>query len=62
VTPVGQLGAPRLLAQPVAETLFFAGEHTHTRGQAGTVHGAMETGERAAEACLAVIQQRPARR
>ena len=53
--PVGGLGAPRLLARPVAETLFFAGEHTHLE-QAGTVHGAMETGERAARACLDVLE------
>jgi len=62
VTPVGALAAPRLLAQPVADTLFFAGEHTHTGGQAGTVHGAMETGERAAKGCLAVLENRRARR
>jgi monoamine oxidase len=55
VTQVGGLGAARVLAQPVADTLFFAGEHTHTEGQAGTVHGALETGERAARACLAVL-------
>ena len=56
VTPVGALGAPRILARPVADTLFFAGEHIHTEGQAGTVHGALETGERAARACLAVLR------
>lgn len=55
VTQVGGLGAARVLAQPVADTLFFAGEHTHTEGQAGTVHGALETGERAARACLAAL-------
>lgn len=57
VIPVGGLGASRILARPVADTLFFAGEHTHTE-QAGTVHGAIETGERAAEACLHVLRGR----
>jgi monoamine oxidase len=52
VTQVGGLGAARVLARPIAGTLFFAGEHTHTEGQAGTVHGALETGERAAQECL----------
>lgn len=60
-TPVGGLGATRMFARPVADTLFFAGEHTHP-DQAGTVHGAMETGERAAQDCLAVLEERPARR
>ena len=58
VTPVGGLGAARLLAQPVAGTLFFAGEHTHTGGQAGTVHGALETGERAARGCIEALRRR----
>lgn len=57
VTQVGGLGGARVLARPVAETLFFAGEHTHTEGQAGTVHGALETGERAARACLDVLDR-----
>ena len=57
-TPVGGLGAARVLARPVAETLFFAGEHTHLEGQAGTVHGALETGERAAQECLAALAER----
>jgi monoamine oxidase len=57
VTQVGGLGAARVLAQPVADTLFFAGEHTHTEGQAGTVHGALETGERAARACLEALHR-----
>jgi monoamine oxidase len=61
VTPVGALGASRVLARPVADTLFFAGEHTHTGGQAGTVHGALETGETAARACLAVFRERSRR-
>ncbi len=36
------------LSLPVADTLFFAGEHTDTTGHWGTVHGAMRSGIRAA--------------
>ncbi len=46
--PVGQTNAREILARPVAETLFFAGEATHTSGFSGTVHGAIATGRRAA--------------
>jgi monoamine oxidase len=46
--PVGGLDAPRLLAEPVEDTLFFAGEATDVGGQNGTVHGAMASGGRAA--------------
>jgi monoamine oxidase len=44
----GHLDAPACLAAPVEGTLFFAGEATHTAGASGTVHGAIETGLRAA--------------
>lgn len=46
--PVHRLDFPKLLAAPVAETLFFAGEATVTDAQMGTVSGALETGLRAA--------------
>jgi len=36
------------LAQPLADTLFFAGEATDTEDQAATVTGALQSGERAA--------------
>jgi monoamine oxidase len=36
------------LAEPVDGVLFFAGEATHTHGEAATIHGAIETGYRAA--------------
>jgi len=36
------------LARPLANKIFFAGEATNTNGACGTVHGAMETGWRAA--------------
>jgi monoamine oxidase len=50
-TPVGALDAAAALARSEGP-LFFAGEATHTEGQGGTVHGAIETGERAARALL----------
>ena len=46
--PVGGLDAPRLLAEPVEDTLFFAGEATDLSGRNGTVHRAMASGQRAA--------------
>lgn len=50
--PVNGLDLPKLLAAPVAETLFFAGEATVADGQTGTVFGALETGLRAAKEIL----------
>jgi monoamine oxidase len=51
--PVNGLDLPKLLAAPVAGTLFFAGEATVTDAQTGTVFGALETGQRAAREILA---------
>jgi monoamine oxidase len=48
----GGLDAPRQLSQPVADTLFFAGEHTDTTGHWGTVHAAIRSGLRAARQIL----------
>ena len=45
---VGGGDSRAVLAVPVDDTLFFAGEATSTDGQGGTVNGAFETGERAA--------------
>jgi monoamine oxidase len=45
----GALGAPGALAAPVAGTLFFAGEATCGERHPATVHGAIETGWRAAQ-------------
>jgi monoamine oxidase len=50
--PAGALHAPESLATPIKNTLFFAGEHTDTTGNWGTVHGAMESGLRAADQIL----------
>src|ERR1700735_4160618 len=51
--PAGALDAPELMTAPVEETLFFAGEHTDLEGHWGTVHAALASGARAAEAVLA---------
>ena len=47
--PGGTLQHRRDLAAPVDGILFFAGEATHTHGEPATVHGAIETGYRAAD-------------
>ncbi|HEV2456447.1 MAG TPA: NAD(P)/FAD-dependent oxidoreductase [Verrucomicrobiae bacterium] len=52
--PVNGMDLPKLLAAPVAGTLFFAGEATVTDAQTGTVFGALETGRRAAREILAI--------
>jgi len=46
------------LAEPVVDTLFFAGEATNAQGHSGTVHGALATGIRAARE---VIERRSSR-
>lgn len=52
--PVGGLEAQAHLAQPIENTLFFAGEATNTEGHHDTVHGAIATGLRAAREILKV--------
>lgn len=59
VTAAGT-GAPALLGTPVGDTLYFAGEAASTEGHAGTVHGAIATGERAA--CQILGRNAPAPR
>lgn len=49
---VGGHDARRLLAAPLEETLYFAGEATNVQGEAGTVSGALQTGQRAAREAL----------
>jgi monoamine oxidase len=47
--PVNGLDLPKVLAAPVADTLFLAGEATVMDAQTGTVFGALESGLRAAK-------------
>jgi len=49
---VGGEGCQQVLASPIAGSLFFAGEATDTSGQNGTVHGAIASGQRAAQDIL----------
>ncbi|HET6414053.1 MAG TPA: NAD(P)/FAD-dependent oxidoreductase [Anaeromyxobacter sp.] len=51
VFPVGSAGAPEALSRPILGTLFFAGEATEP-DFAGTVDGALRSGERAARQVL----------
>jgi monoamine oxidase len=46
---VGGVDAPGELARPLRGTLFFAGEAADPEARTGTVHGAIATGQRAAE-------------
>jgi monoamine oxidase len=50
--PVNGLDLPKLLAAPVAETLYFAGEATVVDAQTGIVSGAFKSGLRAANQLL----------
>jgi len=49
---VGGHGARRALAEPLQDTLFFAGEAANDAGEHGTVAGALQSGERAAREVL----------
>ncbi len=49
---VGSDGAQQALADPIEKTLFFAGEATDITGNNGTVHGAIASGNRAADEIL----------
>jgi monoamine oxidase len=49
---VGGANAGQLLFEPIADTLFFAGEATNAEGHNGTVNGAINSGIRAAEGVL----------
>jgi monoamine oxidase len=52
--PVDGLNLQQELARPVQNTIFFAGEAT-SAGHIGTVHGALESGQRAAREILASL-------
>ena len=50
---VGGVSAQKELAQPLRGRLFFAGEATQSDGHHATVHGAFDSGRRAAQEVLA---------
>jgi monoamine oxidase len=52
---VGGVDAARVIARPLQETLFFAGEAADAGGRNGTVEGAIESGRRAAKAVLTTV-------
>lgn len=54
-TAAGQDQAARQLAQPLGNTLFFAGEATAEGSEVGTVHGALRSGRRAAREVLGAL-------
>jgi monoamine oxidase len=54
---VGNIEAPKRLAQPVDRTLFFAGEATASNGIGGTVDAALTSGWRAADEILGKPRQ-----
>ncbi|HEY7210821.1 MAG TPA: NAD(P)/FAD-dependent oxidoreductase [Bryobacteraceae bacterium] len=47
--PAGALKARERLAEPLDDTLYFAGEATELNGHSATVHGAIASGVRAAQ-------------
>jgi monoamine oxidase len=51
------MDAATKLAEPVANTLYFAGEATNSDGYNGTVHGAIATGLRAAKELLQALPE-----
>jgi len=53
---VGGDDAREQLAEPLRDTLFFAGEAADTDGEAGTVAGALQSGRRAARQVLAALR------
>jgi monoamine oxidase len=53
---VGGAGARRVLAAPIEDALFFAGEATDCEGEHGTVAGALASGARAAREVLHAVR------
>lgn len=60
-TPVGAEDAPRALGTPIDDTLLFAGEATEA-DKLGTVHGALDSGLRAAESAIRALRSASSRR
>ncbi|HKV95303.1 MAG TPA: NAD(P)/FAD-dependent oxidoreductase [Candidatus Angelobacter sp.] len=58
---VGGIDAARVLAAPMAETLYFAGEATNADGYNATAHGAIASGYRVAEELLTSCGIKPQR-
>lgn len=54
----GRFGAREVLVRPVAERILFAGEHTEQSAY-GTLHGAYQSGVRAARQALELLPGRP---
>lgn len=54
--PVNALPAREVLATPVENTLYFAGEATELNGHSATVHGAIASGIRAARQVLDTLK------
>ncbi len=52
--PAGAISLPEKMSVPVNNTLYFAGEHTDTTAQWGTVHAALRSGLRAARQILEI--------
>jgi monoamine oxidase len=57
--PTHAIRARGTLAQPVEETLFFAGEATETSGNAATVHGAIASGLATANRVRNIHRKKP---
>ena len=53
---VGSHKLRKHLARPVEDKIFFAGEATHYNGHFATVHGALETAERAVEEIMETMK------
>lgn len=53
--PVGGVEAQAVLRRPVDDVLFFAGEALAEEGEIGTVHGAIQSGRRAAVEVLGAL-------
>jgi monoamine oxidase len=57
--PTNALIARRTLAQPLSDTLYFAGEAINTEGHGATVHGAIASGRRAAQEIIRAARRAP---